>query len=299
RAELRLTIFLGLCALLLPTFALGAPWLQNLRQLNNSNTRVSAMVVDLSDMSTIAALNPDMALTPASISKLFAAARALEDFGPDHRFVTRFKTSGSVGGGVLHGNLILVGGGDPALSADDLRSLVQKLKTAGVRYVTGNLIIDNQLFGSFTCNITDRCKARTRSAEAYSAPLSAAGVDFGTVEIKVYPGASVGDNTRVLVTPLGLNGYRLDNQVTTGATNVSPRLAVWRQTGAHGDILHLRGELPAGGRHYSIYRAVANADEQTRRVLIALLAEAGITIEGQALLQPVNHVSMSTLAMHK
>lgn len=273
-----------------------AQWLDALRQLDSNHAKVTALVVNLENMQTIAALSPDQRLTPASVSKLFATAGALEQFGPDHRFTTRFATSGRLAGGVLHGNLVLIGGGDPALDTGDLRTLIQQLKAAGVRQVTGRLVIDNGLFGPFHCFIKDRCEARTRASEAYSAPLSSVGVNFGTVKITVYPGDNPGDDTRVLLAPLGLPGYTIDNEVTTGNVNARPRLAVWREY-AHGDnIIHVRGELPAGGRHYSIYRAVTNAAVQTRRVVSTLLADAEILVEGNPVVQPQVSGQFTTLA---
>lgn len=273
-----------------------AQWLPALRKLDNSNAEVTALVVNLKDMSTIAALNPDQRLTPASVSKLFATAGALEQFGPDHRFVTRFASQGTVDGSVLRGNLVFLGGGDPALDTADLRQLIVKLKAAGIHHVTGNLIIDNSLFGPFSCFIKDRCDARTRASRAYSAPLSSVGVNYGTVEINVYPGASAGDATRVVLTPLGLPGYTIDNQVTTGGSSIRPRLAVWREYADGRNTLHLRGTLPAGGRHYSIYRAVANAAGQTANVLTTLLADAGVSIQGGAAIRPAAGADPVTLA---
>lgn len=270
--------------------------LKALRHLDSNHAKVTALVVNLENMQTIAALNPDLRLTPASVSKLFATAGALEQFGPDHRFTTRFASNGNVTGGVLHGNLVFVGGGDPMLDTRDLRALIQKLKAAGVREITGDLIVDNSLFGPFHCFIEDRCDARTRASEAYSAPLSSVGVNFGTVKVTVYPGDQPGDNTRVVFTPLDLPGYIIDNQVTTGSPDARPLLAVWREYEEGHNIIHLRGELPAGGRHYSTYRAVANAAVQTQRVLSSLLADAGIVVEGHADIRPVATSGMHTLA---
>src|SRR5699024_10540014 len=141
-----------------------------------------------------------------------------------------------------------------------------QLKSAGVRQVSGDLIVDNGLFGRFQCFIKDRCDAYSRAAEAYSAPLSSIGSNFGTVKINVYPGTSAGDPARVLTMPAGLPGYSIDNDASTGSAGSRPRLAVWREYDGGRNIIHVRGELPAGGRHYSIFRAVDNAAVQTRRI---------------------------------
>src|SRR5699024_10651443 len=170
------------------TPAAQAQWLPELRALANDNAQVTALVVDLDDKNVIAALNPDLRLTPASVSKLYAAAGALQSFGPDHRFTTRFATDGKVNGNVLWGDLVFVGGGDPTLDTARLRTLIQRLKAVGVNHITGDLVIDNGLFGHFSCQIKDRCEAHTLANRAYSAPLSAAGINFGTIGITIRPG---------------------------------------------------------------------------------------------------------------
>jgi D-alanyl-D-alanine carboxypeptidase/D-alanyl-D-alanine-endopeptidase (penicillin-binding protein 4) len=51
-------------------------------------------------------------LPPASVAKALTSLYALDTLGADHRFQTRVMATGSVIGGVLKGDLILVGGGD-------------------------------------------------------------------------------------------------------------------------------------------------------------------------------------------
>ncbi|MEX2575165.1 MAG: D-alanyl-D-alanine carboxypeptidase/D-alanyl-D-alanine-endopeptidase [Halofilum sp. (in: g-proteobacteria)] len=291
-----LALLLTACSLPVTASGTNLQWLDALRELDRNHARVSALVVKLDDLRTIAALNPDRPLIPASVSKLFVSAGALKQFCPDHRFVTRFGTTGTMTDGVLHGDLVFVGGGDPALDTQDLRSLVLRLKAAGVRRVTGSLILDNGLFGPLSCTIKDRCEARTRASHSYSAPLSSVGVDFSTVEVTVYPGSETGDEARATLTPAGLPGYIIDNQVTTGGPNARPRLSAWRESIDGRDILHLRGEVPANGGHYRFYRAAGNAVVHSRRVLETLLADAQIEVEGKATVRTVDETKLSTLA---
>ena len=77
-------------------------------------------------------------LPPASVAKALTALYALNVLGPGYRFRTRLLITGSLSNGVVSGDLILAGGGDPTLNTDDLASLAAQLKKAGVREVRGD-----------------------------------------------------------------------------------------------------------------------------------------------------------------
>lgn len=259
--------------------AAGNTSLSHLRALA-SHAQVSALVVRLRDMQTIDALNPDQRLRPASVSKLFAASAALQQFGPDHRFTSRFASHGVISHDTLNGDLVFVGGGDPSLDNRHLHQLVMRLKARGVDKVTGNLVVDDGLWGTVPCLTQDRCDARERASHSYSAPLSSAGVNFGTVIATVYPGAAAGQASRVVLHPEDLPGYNIDNQVKTVSASGKAGLVAWRTYDSGRSTLHVRGTLPVGYGPYDFQRAVTGAAEETARVLSAMLANAGIHVAG-------------------
>ncbi len=76
-------------------------------------------------------------LPPASVAKALTALYALDVLGADHRFQTKLVATGPVIGGVLDGDLVLVGGGDSMLNTDHLAQLARSLKSAGLREVRG------------------------------------------------------------------------------------------------------------------------------------------------------------------
>ncbi|EBA07551.1 D-alanyl-D-alanine carboxypeptidase/D-alanyl-D-alanine endopeptidase [Sagittula stellata] len=81
--------------------------------------------------------DPDQGLPPASVAKALTSGYALAQLGPDHRFETRVMVTGAVRDGVVQGDVILAGGGDPSLETDDLATLAQRLKASGVTGATG------------------------------------------------------------------------------------------------------------------------------------------------------------------
>lgn len=80
-------------------------------------------------------------MPPASTLKAITALYALEKLGADHRFATRLVATGPVSGGVVQGDLVLAGGGDPTLSTDGLGDMAAALKAAGITGITGRFLV--------------------------------------------------------------------------------------------------------------------------------------------------------------
>lgn len=83
------------------------------------------------------AVGGDRGLPPASVAKALTAIYALDVLGPDHRFETRLMANGPVENGILKGDLILAGGGDPLLDTDALATMAANLREAGIVEVRG------------------------------------------------------------------------------------------------------------------------------------------------------------------
>ncbi len=104
---------------------------------------VGFLVFDLADGREIAGHRPDAAFIPASVAKVPTAVAALSLLGPDWRFTTQVLTTGPVRGGILVGDLILKGGGDPTLDSTGLAALAQDLVRQGIRVVSGRFLYDS------------------------------------------------------------------------------------------------------------------------------------------------------------
>ncbi len=84
----------------------------------------------------------DRALNPASTMKLLTTYAGLELLGPAYRWRTEIYTNGKLSGGVLEGDLILKGYGDPDLMAEDFWHMLNSLRQAGVKEIRGDLVLD-------------------------------------------------------------------------------------------------------------------------------------------------------------
>jgi D-alanyl-D-alanine carboxypeptidase/D-alanyl-D-alanine-endopeptidase (penicillin-binding protein 4) len=101
--------------------------------------RVAFSVVDVKTGLVLEEFDGKTGLPPASVTKSVTALYALDKLGAGYRFKTRLMASAGPSNGVLKGDLILAGGGDPTLDTDALAALARQLKAAGVREVRGSL----------------------------------------------------------------------------------------------------------------------------------------------------------------
>jgi serine-type D-Ala-D-Ala carboxypeptidase/endopeptidase (penicillin-binding protein 4) len=84
---------------------------------------------------------PERGLPPASVVKALTAIYALDTLGPAHRFETRLIATGPVQNGILSGDLVLAGGGDPMLDTNALADMAAQLKAAGIRELRGRFLV--------------------------------------------------------------------------------------------------------------------------------------------------------------
>ncbi|MCC7144161.1 MAG: D-alanyl-D-alanine carboxypeptidase [Candidatus Eisenbacteria bacterium] len=159
--------------------------------------------------------HPDRPLIPASVTKLVTTSAALEAWGPRHLFHTQVWSDGRIRRGVLDGNLIVRGGGDPFLVTERLWLLAHELQLKGVTEVTGRLVID---LGAFVPEAADTARLqREDSDRPYAAGLSPLTVNFNAITVRVEPGAGPGEAAFVGFDPFPCAYLRLVNRVRTGA----------------------------------------------------------------------------------
>ena len=150
--------FIGAVSAICPTFSFpGTIWAEgsgNLSQLivdNGFSETTSAVLFDLNANHVAESYNKDLQLPLASVTKAVTAVYGLETIGKNYRFCTDFKSDGIImPDGTLEGNLYLIGGGDPALSINDLEHFVKVLKNRGIIRISGELFYNDKWFPHFT-----------------------------------------------------------------------------------------------------------------------------------------------------
>lgn len=240
--------------------------------------RHGVLVVSLDRGDTLFSLNPDLPLAPASNLKLYSTAAALYYLGPDFRYSTYLLADGPVEDGVLRGDLLLYGTGDPAMSGrllpgstSALRALADTLASRGVREVTGDLVGDGSYFDNQW--IGAGWKEADRMSW-YAAPIGALGVAENLVTLRVTPGA-VGGPARMSTSP-GTRELAVVNRVRTVAgSGASVQFTHGEQT------VVLTGRIGRG--HAGVVRGIPVTDpaNYAAAVLRDLLADRGIQVRGR------------------
>ena len=266
--------------LLLPSLAL-AEGFSHLAGLGERGFLIGAEARLLDSGELLGAIAPERQLSPASISKAYLAAAALDRWGPQHRFTTRLASDAVLGaGGVLQGDLVFEGSGDPGLATEDLWRLTQRLHQRGVREVAGRLVVSQWRFGPVACLTTDRCEGRKRVANTYSALLSAAGINHGNWCVNVAPGHEARAPARITSCDSQAPIVTIDNQVITLAAGGATELDAERITRDGEDVMALHGTIARDVAPRDVYRTSGDPATQTARTLAAMLEQAGITVAG-------------------
>ena len=95
------------------------------------------------------------AMNPASVMKLVTTYAALDVLGPNFLWKTNVTMDGRIQNGLLDGNMVVRGGGDPKLVVERLQSLLTQVQASGVRAIRGDIVLDRSAFGAPTVNAAE------------------------------------------------------------------------------------------------------------------------------------------------
>ena len=269
-------------------------------------------VVAVKDGKELVGWNQNKLFEPASIAKLFPAAVALARLGADFKYHTTVEASQPPdGAGVLSGDLILAGRGDPNLSARVLpytgrtertefptkifQDLAADVFARGVRTVTGNLVADDSYFVwrpyGPGWEIDD-------VQWGYGAPVSALAINDNVTVVRMMPGPRAGEPARVRLEPLA-DYYQLDNQLLTvapvrtipggGTAGAESALGIDRRPGSA--LLRIWGQIPQRSGEWARAVAIEDPPRYAAEVLRQELARLGVEVKGAVTakrLQPVD-----------
>jgi serine-type D-Ala-D-Ala carboxypeptidase/endopeptidase (penicillin-binding protein 4) len=251
------------------------------------------LIADAETGETLYEQNADRYFVPASNMKLFTTALALAKLGPTYRFHTTLETRGTISGeGVLTGDVVLVGRGDPNLSNRKfpyelkeefdgppekvLAGLADALAAKGVKEISGDVIGDDSYF------------PRERYPNGweiddmvweYGAAISAIVVDDNTVALTLTPGEQAGSPVQAALSPVTPD-FTVENDVVTSAAEVKSDLTLTREPGAN--LVVVKGTLPAKSTPRKLILAIEEPAQHAAATLKRLLEERGVKVGGAA-----------------
>jgi len=228
--------------------------------------------------------NPREPMNPASAVKIITTLAALESLGPAFDWQTELYPLGPVTDGVLNGDLLMKGGGDPFLVEDQLRNMLKSLQRAGVEHINGNLVLDGSYFDSSVANgeLIDN-----QGGRAYNTRPNAIISNFQAMTFFFYPHPN-GRDVIIHSDP------RLPNVKITNRLKLANRSCSGYQRGISFNFnpedqseVIFEGNFPSRCDRYSMVREVLNAPDYTHGLFSTLWSELGGEFNGDVRLGAV------------
>lgn len=261
-----------------PAPVLPAEVRQALRQAQVPPSALSVWVAPLQTAGSstpLLAHQADASMNPASVIKLITTWAGLSLLGPEHTWQNRVWVTGPVQDGVLHGDLVLQGSGDPKLVLERLRELMQQIRAAGVREIRGDVLLDRSVFDV-------QAPAEPFDDEPlrpYNVSPDGLLLNFKALIYKFEPDTAAGVARLTVEPPMA------DVQWPASVPLAPGPCRDWRQQlqGHFGDAQRIRfeGRYPAscGAQEWPV--AYSAPDLHAPRVFKALWLEAGGQLQGQ------------------
>jgi D-alanyl-D-alanine carboxypeptidase/D-alanyl-D-alanine-endopeptidase (penicillin-binding protein 4) len=252
---------------------LPAPVSQALKRAHIPLSSVSIVVQQTDAAQPLVSLNADRAINPASTMKLLTTIAALETLGPAYRWKTEAYLDGKLENGVLQGDLVFKGYGDPKLTVEEFWLWLHEMRQRGLREIRGDIVLDHSFFKAVRQNPGRFDHDPNR---AYNVGTNALLLNFNALHIHLIPD---GRATRALLVP-DLDGYKLVNRITTSRRlHCGSRDAYKAHLDGHNIVLE--GSIPAGCGETDDYFSLLPQNEYFFAVFSALWKQLGGTVQGQ------------------
>ncbi len=205
----------------------------------------SLVVMDKNLGKVIFAQHENMGLAPASTLKTVTTATALSALGADFTYQTPVHINGTIDNGVLKGDVIVSGNGDPTLGSSRyeqtkpemvMNKIMQFLKNTGIAAIEGNIIVDDMLWGTAQLPGT---WAWEDIGNYYGAGSGGLVWRENQMKITLSPGLKVGDPVTLKATELAIPYLKIKNELLTGAAGSGDQ--AYAYSGSYHPEIYLRG----------------------------------------------------------
>lgn len=244
-------------------------------------------VMEAASGKTLVEVNGNKSLAPASNLKLVTTAVALKIFGSDFEFQTKIGNSGDISDGNLNGDLLVYGGGDPALGSAQIRNNMdmeqvisawsKAIKDNGIKRISGDIIADVSYFDPIS---TPDGWQWVDIGNYYGAGVSALNFNDNLYHLFFKPGNIVGDPAIVMYTRPEVKGLTFLNYMKTGPVGSGDNGYIYGGPGEERKTL--LGTIPAGKPEFSIKGSLPNPALFCVQALRENLIKDGILVSGTA-----------------
>ena len=231
-----------------------------------NRTKVGVEVMQASNGDVLFAHNAAVQFNPASNTKILTTAAAMSYLGADYRYHTALYGPEPDADGVVHGDVVLRGSGDPSLTTTDVAEIARALSARGVRRIEGNLYAD------------PRFHARDHKPDDPGDGEGALILNRNTYGVRVRPG-DVGHPAIVSVEPR-VDLFGIENQTTTVRGKRS-RLRIDSYRKDDRLIITVRGRITENRDDYVDLRRLADGSLLAASVLRSAFGDFGIEITGR------------------
>jgi len=213
---------------------------------------------------------------PASTIKLLTTLVALDVLGPAYRWRTDVFIAGELQDGRLDGDLMLKGYGDPFLVTERVWVLLRKIRQAGIREISGDLLLDDGWFetGDYDPGAFDRQPLR-----AYNVAPNALMMNFKVVRYLFEPDHA-GGSVAVTMDP-SLDNLHVENRLALASGSCRGyQRGIAVTTNKAVDEITFSGRFPDGCKRYAMDRTVLSHNEFVFGLFDSLWRESGGSIDG-------------------
>jgi D-alanyl-D-alanine carboxypeptidase/D-alanyl-D-alanine-endopeptidase (penicillin-binding protein 4) len=215
---------------------------QRLAEPRYQNLQIGILIATADGEHHLYQRHPDRLQIPASTIKVISSGIALVKLGSKRRFQTPLLTDGQSRQGVLHGNLYLVGKGDPTLTYSHLQDAAEQLRQAGISRVTGDLVYD--------VSFLDEEKPRfPPNARHLYSPPSALTVNYNWIIL------DLDDGPPPRLTPIPSTSYaKLDYTITISGSSRPGKPRMTYREEPWGDLYTINGTVTRWDKRYKYLR---------------------------------------------
>jgi D-alanyl-D-alanine carboxypeptidase/D-alanyl-D-alanine-endopeptidase (penicillin-binding protein 4) len=234
-----------------------------------------AVVQEVGATSTRLSWQAQRPVNPASLMKLLTTEAALELLGPAWSWNTPVWLQGPVHDGVLEGNLVIQGTGDPKLVLERVWLLLRRVQQLGVREIRGDIVLDRSAFNAVEGNPGDFDGEALRP---YNVQADALLLNYRSLLITFTPDPVRG--VAIVAVEPTLAGVRADTTVPLSGGPCNDWRAALKGELTDPTILHFAGSYPAACGELQWPIAFVDPRSYNERMLLGLWREMGGTLTG-------------------